>query len=106
MLSVTAYIKGRSNSNKVAAYHGLARGVVSVTSAAALPAIERALLAQIDLHTQLVGLDGVLASDTIVVKASSPGLPTAAMAGKPVRFRWNHYSNHHHAVPAQQLMRS
>ena len=103
---MTAYIKGRSNSNKVAAYHGLARGVVSVTSAAALPAIERALLAQIDLHTQLVGLDGVLASDKIVVKASSPGLPTvtisipistsaehavlavaAATAGKPVRFR-------------------
>ena len=97
---------GRSDSNNVAAYHGLARAVVSVTSAAALPALERALLAQIDLDTQLVGMDGVLGSKEIVVTASSPGLPparlaipvstsaehavlavAAASAGKAVRFR-------------------
>lgn len=97
---------GRSDSNHVAAYHGLARGVVMVTSAAALSAAERALLGQIDAHTQLVGLDGVLNSGEIVVEATAYGLPTArlsipvstsaehgvlavaaAAAGKPVHFR-------------------
>ena len=76
------------------------------TQAAALPAWERALLAEIDAHTQLGGLDGALASEAIVVEAASPGLPTArlsipvstspehgvlavaaAAAGKPARFR-------------------
>jgi hypothetical protein len=80
--------------------------VVSVTSGAALPAMERALLAQIDLDSDLVGLDGTFSSNAIAVEASSPGLSTVrlsipvsiapkhgvlavaeAAAGKPVRFR-------------------
>lgn len=39
----------RSDSSFVAAYHGLARAVVCATSAAALPAAQRALLARIDI---------------------------------------------------------
>ena len=61
----------------VAAYHGLARAVVMVTSVAALPAFERELLAAIDLDSMVTGLKGgdePGAVAGIVVQASSPGL--------------------------------
>lgn len=70
----------RSDSDAVPAYHGLARAVVSVTSAAALPQAQRTLLAQIDADSDLTGLDGRLSSDTIVVEASSPGIPSALLS--------------------------
>ena len=97
---------GRGDADTVAAYHGLARAVVCVTSAAGLGVEERTLLAHIDLDTHLNGLDGVLTSDVIVVEAYSLGMATArvaipvstspehgvlavamAAAGKPVHFQ-------------------
>ena len=73
-------VAARGDSDAVPAYHGLARAVVSVTSAAGLPAAQRALLAQIDADSDLTGLDGKLTSDAIVVVASSPGMPTARLS--------------------------
>lgn len=62
----------------VAAYHGLARAVVMTTSVTALPAVERELLAAIDLDSTVSGLEsGDEPGATvpgIVVQASSPGL--------------------------------
>jgi hypothetical protein len=67
----------------VAAYHGLARAIVTTSSVAALPAAERSLLAEIDLDSDIDGLDGtVVGADgpggAIIVEASSPGLGTAS----------------------------
>ena len=62
----------------VAAYHGLARAVVMTTSVAALPTVERELLAAIDLDSTVCGMKGPgdsgAAVADIVVQASSPGL--------------------------------
>ena len=59
----------------VAAYHGLARAVVMTTSVAALPTVERELLAAIDLDSTVSDLKGgAEAVAGIVVQASSPGL--------------------------------
>ena len=73
---------GRADSATVHAYHGLARAVVTTTSVAALPAAERALLAQIDLDSDRSGLLGAEAEPPvdIVVEATAPGLGTAEVS--------------------------
>ena len=71
---------GRADADTVAAYHGLARAVVVVTSVAALPAVQRALLAAIDIDSVVDGLVDGAALSQIVVEASSPGLPPAQLA--------------------------
>ena len=62
-----------SSLSSVNAYHGLARAVVFVTSAAALPATERNMLAYMDIESDLTSLEQDNSSN-IVVQASSPGL--------------------------------
>ena len=71
---------GRADADTVAAYHGLARAVVVVTSVAALPAVQRALLSAIDIDSVVDGLVDGAALSQIVVEASSPGLPPAQLA--------------------------
>lgn len=70
---------GAANAPLVKAYHGLARAIVMSTSVAALPACERALLAQIDLDIDVAGLLGD-APETIVLQATAPGLGSVAIS--------------------------
>ena len=65
---------GRNDRPQVAAYHGLARGVVSVTSVAARSERERHLLRTIDVDADVEGMDGKHEQSVIVVTADSPGL--------------------------------
>ena len=68
---------GRNDRPQVSAYHGLARGVVSVTSVAGRSAHERGLMATIDVDADVEGIDGKHDHNVIVVTADSPGLDGA-----------------------------
>ena len=77
----------RNDAPSHAAYHGLVRAVVRVTSVAARSSMERTALARIDVHGPMAAGEqaepveqATAATEPIVVEASAPGLAPARIS--------------------------